>query len=200
MIRAGLLAAALLSGVTLGAQSGASFSHKTTSRVSAAADSLSNYARLWSQETDPTGLGGYALTRGAQPARPAATGADDGLTVDLGRWRNTSGVAARAFVVAAPASLPPGVDAVDVTLTVQADPGGRRPLAGGRLSPVDGAPGTSRATLVAGERVQVDLDVNTRGLPGELTYTPTVTITARYAGYDGAFLATTVPVQVADSR
>jgi hypothetical protein len=55
---------------------------------SVAADSPDNYRRLYSQSTDPDDLTGYATKRNANPAAPAATGADATLQVRLGGYKN----------------------------------------------------------------------------------------------------------------
>src|SRR3712207_6903563 len=63
---------------------------------SLATDSASNYLRLWSQSTDPAGLGNYAL-RQPSPTVRAATGSDETLVARS--EEHTSELQSRQYLV-----------------------------------------------------------------------------------------------------
>ena len=161
-----------------------------------AAERPLNYLRMWSQSTDPYGTTGYAIRRNSSPATPAATGAATTLYVKLGGNRNVKNEDyTRVLTVDAVSPLPPGSSPVTVAVTLQPDPAsGLQPIVAATLPTLAGAP--LPGVLLAGDRRQLDLTVTTRGMPQDVLYTPTVTITVTFAGYSGGFLSYVVPVEI----
>ncbi len=185
-------------------RSDAQLNSVSTNRAnSIAADSPSNYLRLYSQSTDPAGLTGYAVKRGSNPAVPAATGANLTLAAALGGYKNqnTTGVT-RVLTLQALDPLPAGASPLTVTASLAADPvSGRQPLSQITFSDTNGANAGPTATLTAGAKKQLNLRVATRGFPGNNTLiTPVITLTVRFPGYTGSFLSFTVPVSVWDGN
>jgi hypothetical protein len=204
-----LLAAAawLAAAVTLAlpaVRSDATFNSRSANKASAVvADDASNYLRLYSQSTDPSGLTGYALKRLAVPIRPAATGADDTLAVELGGLKNLNLFAfTRVLTLQARNPLPAGASPLTVTASLTADPlTGRQPLGQITFANVGGAAPTPTATLTAGAKKQLDLRVTTRGFPGNnIMLRPTLTLTVTYPGFTKAFLSYPIPVAVWDGN
>ena len=204
-----LLAAAawLAAAVTLAlpaVRSDATFNSRGANQANAVvADKPSNYLRLYSQSTDPSGLTGYAVKRGAVPIVPAATGADGTLAVALGGLKNVNLLAyTRVLTLQARNPLPPGASPLTVTASLTADPvNGRQPLNGIMFANVGGAGPTPTATLTAGAKKQLDLRVTTRGFPGNnIMLRPTLTLTVTYPGYTKAFLSYRIPVSVWDGN
>jgi hypothetical protein len=167
------------------------------------ADNPVNYLRLYSQPTDPAGLTGYATKRLSNPLVPAATGADDTLTVALGGYKNDNGTTLnRVLTLQAVSPLPAGASPLTVTATLAPDPdSGHQPLSQVTISDTSGANAAATATLAAGVKKQVNLRVMTKAFPGNnKLHTPVVTLTVTHPGYAGAFLNYTVPVSVWDGN
>ena len=173
---------------------------------SVAADSPSNYLRLYSQPTDPAGLTGYAVKRLSSPAVPAATGSNLGLAVALGGYKNqTTTTVTRVLTLEALTPLPAGASPLTVTVTLAADAAlGKQPLTGASLSNLDGSGAGSTATLTAGAKRQLNLTLRTQPssiFPGNnYMLNPTVTLRVTYPGYSGNFLTYVVPVSVWDGN
>jgi hypothetical protein len=199
------LAAAILAATAGGSvRSDASFT--TTSGNAGnlvATDSAVNYLRLWSQSTDPAGLGNYALRQPSTTVR-AATGSDETLIARLGGYRNANDTAVtRVFTIQARDPLPDGVGAIEVTHALSADPAtGFQPLKSVRYAdPATGVVPPGPVTLTAGQKRQVDVTLNTRGLPGNSTLlAPVLTLNVRYQGYTGSFLNYPVTIKVFDGN
>jgi hypothetical protein len=159
----------------------------------ARADGPANYVHLYSQATDPAGLGGYADKQLSNPVVKAATGVDSSLQLALGNWRN-GGTMLRAFTIETPASLP----ATPVTIALAA----AAPALGytgtpATIAPIGSAGGTTSATLGAGQKRQVNLLIPQ--LPGNgVAHSGTVTVTVTYAGYTGTFLSYSIPFTIYD--
>lgn len=204
-----LLAAAawLAAAVTLAlptVRSDASFNSRSANKGSAVvADDATNYLRLYSQSTDPSGLRGYALKRGAIPIRPAATGADDTLAVELGGLKNLNLFQFdRVLTLQARNPLPAGASPVTVTASLTADPiSGRQPLGQITFADTNGTSAGPTATLTAGAKNELDLRVTTRGMPGNnVMLRPTLTLTVTYPGFTKPFLSYPIPVAVWDGN
>ena len=77
------------------------------------------FADIFSQETDPDALSGYAVRAGAAPPQLAAVRTDGASSVNLGGYSNTTATvwANRTLTVKTPATLPPGVTQVRARLT-----------------------------------------------------------------------------------
>ena len=204
-----LLAAAawLAAAVTLAlpaVRSDATFNDRSVNRANAVmADEASNYVRLYSQSTDPSGLTGYAVKRGAVPIVPAATGADGTLAVALGGFKNVNLLAhARVLTLQARTPLPSGASPLTVTASLTADPlTGRQPLSQITFANVGGAGPTPTATLTAGVKKQLDVRVTTKSFPGNnYMLRPALTLTVTYPGYTKGFLSYRIPITVWDGN
>ena len=207
-----LLAAAawLAAAITLAlpaVRSDATFNSRSVNQANAVeADDASNYLRLYSQSTDPSGLAGYALMRGSTPAVPAATGAGATLQVKLGGYKNMSATTvSRVFTLQAHSPLPAGVTSLTVTPSLAADPvTGKQPLTAVSISATNGTGSAPTATLTAGAKRQVNITVRTQPnsvFPGNnVLHTPIVTLRVTYPGYTGSFLSYDVPVSVWDGN
>ena len=188
-------------------RSDASFNSRSANKASSVvADDASNYLRLYSEATDPSGLTGYALKRNAAPAVPAATGASARLRSRLGCLNNHSATRlSRVFTLQARDPLPAGVTSLTVTPSLAADPvTGKQPLTAVSISALNGTGSGPTATLAAGAKRQVNITVRTQpnsAFPGNnMLHTPTLTLLITYPGYSGSFLAYTVPVGVWDGN
>jgi hypothetical protein len=204
-VRRALLALALLAVIAGAPASGANFNHRTENTAAVATDSVANYLRLFSQGTDPAGLTGYAVKSNSNPAVPAATGADLGLTVALGGHKNDVGsTATRVLTLQARDPLPAGIPSLTITATLVADPAtGKQPLSAYSFSPTSGAPTAATTTLTAGQKAQLNLSLRLKNseFPGNNTlYRPVLQLTARYPGYTGNFFTYIVPVSVWDGN
>jgi hypothetical protein len=188
-------------------RSDAQLNSVSTNRAnSIAADSPSNYLRLYSQSTDPAGLTGYAVKRGSNPAVPAATGANLTLAAALGGYKNQNATGVtRVLTLQALDPLPAGASPLTVTVALAADPvTGRQPISSASFSALDGSGAGPTATLTAGAKRQLNLTVRTQPnnlFPGNnVLHRPTVTLQVTYPGYTGTFLSFVVPVTVWDGN
>jgi hypothetical protein len=188
-------------------QSDASFNSVSANRANTVtADSPANYARLYSQSTDPAGLTAYAVKRSSSPVVPAATGTDGTLKAALGGYKNQSTlVIPRVLTLQALSPLPAGASPLTVTAAITADPvTGRQPLTGVSFSGVDGSGAGPTAMLTAGAKRQLNLTLRTQPnnvFPGNnVLHTATLTLTVTYPGYSGSFLSFAVPVSVWDGN
>jgi hypothetical protein len=185
-------------------RSGARFNSRSSNpndRVSA--DNPVNYLRLYSQSSDPAGLTGYGTKRLSNPLVPAATGADDALTVALGAYKNDNGTTVnRALTLQAVSPLPAGASPLTVSASLAPDQvTGRQPLSQVTISDTDGANAATTATMTAGAKKQLNVLVTTKAFPGNnKLHTPIVTLTVTHPGYAGTFLNYTVPVSVWDGN
>ena len=185
----------------------ASYTTGSTVAVRAQADSASSWLHLYSQPTDPDGLGGYALRRVQfPPGPPAAAGADEALTVDLGGFpdRNQTFTFNRVFTVKTPATFPdPAVTAVTITVTRLADPAtGEQPLGSATIAAVGSTGGATTVTLGPGQKRQVNMTVRQRRR-FELgrTYYPVVRLELSFTGgsLPAGYYRYDVPVAVTDA-
>ena len=199
-----VVALALLAATVVPA-SHASFNDTSSNPAAVTTESVATFLRLWSQGSDPAGLTGYAVKHNSAPPVPAATGADAGLGVALGGYKNDVGTTiARVLTLQAVSPLPPGVASLTVSGALVADAAtGRQPLTGFTFSPLGGTPTSATVTLAAGQKVQLNLSVRLKNnvFPGNNTlYHPVVELTVRYPGYAGNFLTYPVPVSVWDGN
>jgi hypothetical protein len=194
---------ALLALVVLGlahppARSGANLTAKRTNAANAiTADTPSNYLRLYSQGSDPAGLGNYAVKRLSSPMQLAATGADRTLAIQLGNYR-AGGNVNRVFTVETPATLPGGLSQVTVGMTVTSALWSGNVATMATIGAGNGnGGGQATLTLGAGQKRQVNVAVPP--LPGVgVLYQAVIQIKVTYAGYAGDFLSYAVPVTVYD--
>ena len=183
------------------------FNSRSTNKASAVvADNPSNYLRLYSQATDPSGLTGYALKRNATPRcrrRPAPAPRSPAA---LGGYKNqTATLVSRVFTLQALSPLPAGRAPLTVTPSLAADPvTGLQPLTAVSISATNGTGGAPTATLTAGAKRQVNLTVRTQPssvFPGNnVLHTSRLTLLITYPGYSGSFLNYSIPVSVWDGN
>jgi hypothetical protein len=194
--------AALAAAVLVIPVSVASFNSRSSNTASIAADSSDRYFHAYSQGADPAGVTGYAIRRGTASTR-AATGADDGLTVHLGGWRNRGPEwVDRVLTLKAPATFPPGVTQLTLHSARAADPAtGMQPLSDVRFQLMNDTGGGATITLGPGQQVELDVQVTVRRpqFPNggtQETYVPTVTVWATWPGYADDFFAYVIPVSL----
>ena len=185
--------------------SGANFASTSANAAGVATNSPGNYLQLLSDATDADLVPlPYAVKRNSSPAVHAATGADDGLAVALGGYKNTNNTSIpRVFSVQARSTLPAGVPSITVTATLLPDVSGKQPLTGYTFTNLPGLNPTSSVTLGPGDKRWLNLSASMKGsaFPGNNhLYTPTVRITVRYPGYTGTFLSYDVPVTIWDGN
>jgi hypothetical protein len=200
-----MLVALVLLATSVVPASHASFNATSSNHAAVTTESVASFLRLWSQGSDPAGLTGYAVKHNSAPPAAAATGADTGLSVALGGYKNELGTTiARVLTLQAVSPLPPGVASLAVSGALVADAAtGRQPLSGFTFSPLGGTPTSSTITLAAGQKAQLNLSVRLKNniFPGNNTlYHPVVKLTVRYPGYAGNFLTYPVPVSVWDGN
>jgi len=199
----GLLAAVCAAVLALPASS-ANFASSSANTASVTTNSTANYLRMLSDEADDSLLLGYATKRNSNPVVAAAMGADDGLAVALGGYKNTNNTSIpRVFTVQARNTLPAGVSQITVSITLLPDVSGKQPLTGYSFTNLLGLLPSSTVTLGPGDKRWVNLSASMKGsaFPGNnLLYTPTVRVTVRYPGYTGSFLSYDVPVTIWDGN
>jgi hypothetical protein len=184
--------------------SGANFASSSANGAAVRMDATARYLALLSDASDTTTLTGYAEKRNSAPPVFAATGADGGLAVALGGFKNTNPTPVpRVLSVQARNPLPPGVASITVSATLLPDPSGKQPLTGYSLTTLAGGGAASSVTLAPGDKRWLNLTASMKGslFPGNnLLYHPIVRITVRHAGYSGTFLSYDVPVSVWDGN
>lgn len=206
LLRLAALAGLVAVAATAAVATRASYTTGSTVGVRASADSASSWLHLYSQSTDPDGLGGYALRRVQwPPGPPAAEGMDEGLTVDLGGFpdKNRSFVFDRVFTIKTPATFPdPAVTAVTVTVTRLPDPGsGDQPLGAAAISAIGGSGGQTVVTLGPGAKQQVNVTVRARKrFQLGYTYLPVVRLSLSFSGggLPSGYYRYDIPVAVTD--
>lgn len=159
---------------------------------------MASLLRLYSQTTDPDGLTGYAVRAGSAPPELAGQQQDAATRAHLGGITSTTGQwANRVLTIRTPATLPPGVTLVRVTVVRLADtPTGRQPLiaAGFRNVGVNDS-ASANFTMGANQKRQLNVRVRMNAAWAPLLYQPSVVIQARNnAG--GPTYAYTVPMKV----
>jgi hypothetical protein len=184
---------------------GANFNSTVTVPGTITTELVSDYLKLFSDAADTSPLTGYADKRNSSPVVKAATGADTGLAVALGGYKNTNNTPIpQVLTLQAPDPLPNGITSITVTGTLVADgPSGKQPLTGYTFSPLGGGAGTASVTLTPGQKAWLNLSASMKGslFPGNnLLYEPHVRLTVRYTGYSGTFLSYEVPVSIWDGN
>jgi hypothetical protein len=170
----------------------ASFTTSSQSTVTARAESISAWIRLWSQSTDPSGLTGYATRRVQSGVAPlCATGADEALTCTMGGIRtNTTYTFNRTFTLEGVIPFPdPSITTVTIQYTLIADGStGLQPISGVTFTSVNGS------TRKFG--VNVTLRTTGSGWVTNRTYTPKIRLTMTYTGSPASYFVYEVPVSV----
>ena len=204
MRRAPALLAAVLAGVLAMPASRANFASSSANGGAVTMEATARYLQLLSDAADTTALTGYADKRNSAPAVRAATGADAGLVLALGGYKNTNPTPIpRVLSVQARDPLPPGVAAITVSAALLPDPGGKQPLTGYSFTTLADTGAAPSVTLAPGEKRWLNLTASMKGaiFPGNnLLYRPVVRITVRHAGYSGTFLSYDVPISIWDGN
>jgi type II secretory pathway pseudopilin PulG len=194
-----LVVVASLAAVLSVRATGASFTRASDSTVGVTTATVGGWLNLYSESTDPDGLGSYYDRNGSSPATPAATGRDTTLAVNLG-GQGTSGSATlnRVLTIHTPATFPVGtLTQVTVTATRVADPATS-------FQPIDSAgfatigSGSRTASVPLGKNVKYQLNVHLQmnGSTSGKQYIPTVVITITYTGFTTAYYQYTVPMKI----
>lgn len=174
--------------------SGASFTKASSSTVSVGTPEVSDFLHLYSQSTDPDGLGGYYRKPGT--TQPAATGIDESLAVDLGSQGPERTTCSRVFTLRTAASFPTGVASVTITATLVPDPGtGVQPITQFGFAGVGGTGRNNPVTLSANAKRQCNLVISVPG-PSGTVYHPTVNITVTYSGFSTSYFRYSIPFTV----
>lgn len=174
--------------------SGASFTSASTSTISASTAGAQNLLNLYSESTDPDGLGSYYRRPGT--TTPAATGRDATLVVDLGLQAASNTTCNRVFTIKTPSSFPAGISSVTVTATLIADPAtGIQPITQIGFASIGGTGRTNPVTIAAGVKRQCNLVV-AAPKPTGTVYRPTVLITITYSGFTGTYFRYSVPFTI----
>jgi len=204
MRRVALLAATAAAALLAMPASRANFASSSATGASVAMDATTNYLGLLSDAADTTALSGYADKRNSSPPVRAATGADSGLVVELGGYKNTNVTPIpRVLSVQARDPLPPGVASITVSAALLPDPGGKQPLTGYSFTTTAGTGAAASMTLAPGQKAWLNLSASMKGSPfpgNNLLYRPIVRITVRHPGYSGSFLSYDVPVSIWDGN
>jgi hypothetical protein len=197
-----LVALALVASAVI-AVSLASFTTTSKTQIVASTGVTSDWLRLYSQGTDPTGSTIYARTRLLDGAlgNYAATGSDGALAVDLGGYpdSNKSYPVTTVFAVVTPAQFPdPSVGQISVSVSLVNDASGEQPLTLPGLAPFGSATaGATSVTMAAGQRQQLNVTVRARKRFNlGKTYTPYVLVDVNFPGAPAGSLRYTVPVKV----
>jgi hypothetical protein len=196
---AALAVVAGLAGVSL-----ASFTTSSQIQLQASTPGVGDWLRLYSEGTDPSHSGGYALKRliDGDVGPVAATGADQALQVDLGGFPDKKRTYDfdRVFSLETPAQFPDsGVGQIMVSATLVGD-GGNQPLAYPRLTQFgSGGVGPETVQLGAGQKYQLNVTVQARKkfVLGE-TYWPHVVIGVAVPGVPDGYFHYDIPVAVTD--
>ena len=131
-VRRAVLAAAafvVLLCIGLVSFSGATFTSASVSNARATTDTIQNWLHVYSESTDPNGLGSYFDD--PTTGQPAGTGSDTtaSITMDISwTWLWQATTCSRVLTIAAPATLPTGTSCT-VTASLIADPAtGQQPI------------------------------------------------------------------------
>lgn len=179
----------------------ASFTTSSQSDVRATADHVHSWLRLYSQDTDPGGLPGYATQRVQWGVGPlCAAGLDESLTLDMGGIRvgGTTYTFDRAFTVMTPAAFPDGaVTQITITATYVADAvTGKQPIRDVRFS--TGTGGSNPYTIAPNLQRQANIRMRANGagwVVGQ-TYYPHILLTVTYTGFTTAYYVYDIPLAV----
>lgn len=175
--------------------SSALFNSTSTSTVNVTTDTVQNWLHLYSQTSDPDGLGGY--WQQAPTTNPAATGTDATLSVNLGTYAGSGTTPCDlVFTINTPTSFPTG-SPVTVTATVLADEStGLQPISNCGFATVGNTSRTNPITLGVSQKRQVNLKVKLDGAVSGRTYFPKMVITVTYSGLTATYYQYTVPFTV----
>jgi hypothetical protein len=202
------LAIAIVAGVTatlfgVGA-SLASYATSSTTQIAASADHASNWLHLYSQSSDPAGLGAYATQRVQTGTGPlCATGVDGTLVLVMGGIRSsgTSSTFNRTFTIQTPATFPVGTATqVTVAATYVADPtSGLQPIRDCRFSTTTATRGNATVTLAANAKYQANIRMRARtgqGWVTGMTYHPILRLTVTFTGSPASYYVYNIPLSV----
>lgn len=179
----------------------ASFTTSSQTDVRATADHVHSWLHLYSQNTDPGGLTGYATQRVQWGIGPlCAAGLDESLTLDMGgiQRNGPSYTFDRAFTVQTPAAFPDAaVNQVTITATYVADAvTGKQPIRDVRFN--TGTGGSNPYTMASNLQSQanVRMRANGGGWAVGQTYYPHILLTVTYTGFTTAYYVYDIPLAV----
>jgi len=199
-----LLVVLLVLGVTLGGlcavrSSTATFSSSGTTGVRATTDCTQEWLHVYSQDSDPDGLTGYATRSGSSPTVPAATGLDETIAVHLGGFTDTNNITVNRVVTiqAVPAFPVTGITQITTTAYLVADPAsGRQPISGCGFAAVGSTNRKSPVNLTAGQKYQLNLRLRLKKLTPDTLYEPSVQIVVTYSGMAETYYRYELPVKI----
>jgi hypothetical protein len=193
----GLAALAIAATSAFVTTSGATFTSASSSTASASTAGVTSLLHLYSQSSDPDGLGSYYVQPGTSTL--AATGTDATLTVNLGKQSTSNTSENRVFTIKAASSFPTGITLITVTASLMADPGtGLQPINSYGFANVGNTGRTASVTLSAGQKMQCNVRTSV-AKPSGTVYHPTMVIKVTYSGYSGSFFQYSVPFAVTAS-
>lgn len=180
-------ATALIAGAAGTRASSASYTTTSETDVTASAATAGGWLHVYSQSTDPDGLGGYARQQNLATQPLIASGQDFELAIDWGSYPdlNKTFAFSRVLTIETPATFPiASVTQVTVTVTLVADPGGTQPLRNPYLRLLGQGGNTSSVTLRADQKAQLDVSLRTKKNPWDAgdVFQPRVVLTLTYAG------------------
>jgi hypothetical protein len=171
----------------------ASYTTASTTDITATAAHVHDWLHLYSQDSDPAGLTGYATQRVRSGIGPlCATGVDESLSLVMGgvRTGGTTYVFARAFTIQTPATFPDAaVSRVTVAATYGADPSTRKqPIRNVRFAALGNTNGNASVNLNANVKDQANIRLRVNGGRWTLnrTYYPVVHVTLTYTQSTGS--------------
>ena len=197
------LAAVALSTMVVGF-SLASFSSTSETRIGASASRLTDWVRLYSEESDPNGSMIYAHKRtfNGGSGTVMATGQDATLAVDMGGFpdKNKTFPFVTVFSVVTPAAFPdPAVTQVTVSATLVADLADQPLTSPGftAFGPTGGGPAS--VILGPGQKYQFNVTVKTRKkFTLGRVYLPHVLVDVTWTGVPAGYFRYDIPVSVTD--
>lgn len=200
-----LLLALALAALAAGAIgfSRASFTTTSQTQIGATAAHVHSWLHLYSQDTDPGVLTGYATRRVQSGIGPlCAAGLDESLTLDMGGLRATGTTYTfnRAFTVKTPAAfLDAAVTQVTITATYVADAAtGKQPIYDVSFSATTTTGGSNPLTVALDLQRQANVRMRANGsgwVVGQI-YRPHVLLTVTYTGFTTAYYVYDIPLAV----
>jgi hypothetical protein len=181
----------------------ASYTTSSVTDVTASAESVASWLHLYSQSTDPDGLGSYATQRVQSGVGPlCATGGDATLSLVMGgeRTTNTTYTFSRVFTLKTATPFPESsVTQVQVAATYVADPTtGKQPIRDCRFSTLTRTRGNASVTLGANTTYQANIRMRMKGSGWEVgrTYRPIVRVTVSWSGGPAGYYVYDIPLAV----
>jgi len=198
-----LVALTMLAVVSAGTVfSGASFTSSSDVRIEATTDSVTDWLRIDSSETDPdvADRSGYARQYNSPSLPFVASGGNRDLTIDWGAYpdTNTTYTFNRSFTLRTPVAFPdPSVTQVTVTAVYWVPSGELQPIRSVRIAAVGATGGVGTVTLGPGQKRQVNVQVRAKRqwTPGEQFHAHIV-LALTYAGGPTNYYSYDIPTLI----